>query len=136
MKTMLRILVPISLLLFNINITYAQTNSWEEVNSGIYGGKVEVLAISDSGHIFAGTNRGGIYRSTDNGDNWIQINNGLTNSWVTSLAISDSGYIFAGAGDVFRSTDNGDNWTQINNGLINNYVVIERKLISVLKIIY
>ena len=119
MRTLLRILVVILLPLFNINITYAQTNFWEEVNNGIYGGGVFTLAINKSGHIFAGTHRGGIYRSLDSGDNWSQVNNGLTtNAWVTSLDITDSGYVFTGTSSgIYLSTNNGDNWTVINTGL-------------------
>ena len=98
MKTMLRILVVIFLPLSNINITHAQTNFWEEVNTGLYGGSVISLAINDSGHIFAGTYDGGIFRSTDNGNNWLATNNGFieTDLWITSFAINDSGHVFAG----------------------------------------
>ena len=64
MKPILRILVVISLPLSNINIIYAQTNFWEEVNNGLYGGEVEVLAINNSGHVFAVT-FASVFRSTD-----------------------------------------------------------------------
>ncbi len=73
--------------------------------------------------IFAGTAGGGIFRSTDNGENWQQFNSGLTNTHVTSLAIDASkGQIFAGTmgGNVFRSTNNGENWTLLNSGLNTN----------------
>jgi len=56
---------------------------------------VNFLAISESGHVFAGT--GDVYRSTDNGNNWKKINNGLPDdTGVGPLAINDSGHIFAG----------------------------------------
>ncbi len=104
MKPILRILVVISLPLSNINIIYAQTNFWEEVNNGLYGGEVEVLAINDSGHVFVGFQIfGGIYRSTDNGDNWSYI---LTDNSAYALAINNSGHVFAVTfASVFRSTD-------------------------------
>jgi photosystem II stability/assembly factor-like uncharacterized protein len=75
------------------------------------------LAINSSGHIFAGTSGGGVFRSTDNGDNWVQINQGIAGQglYIYSLAINSSGYIFAGTADgVFQSTVNGANWVQIN----------------------
>ena len=76
--------------------------------------------------VFAGTNGGGIFYSSDNGTNWTQINNGLTMLYVYALIEHDS-YIFAGTyhegtlngGGVFRSDDNGQNWIAINNGLSN-----------------
>jgi len=125
MKPILRILVVISLPLSNINIINAQTNFWEEVNNGLYGGDVSSLVINDSGHIFAGTGND-VYRSINNGDNWNKINNGLPDNanfrtGIRSLAINQSGYVFAGyeGYGVFRSIDNGDNWTEINNGITN-----------------
>ena len=55
------------------------------------------LAINSSGDIFAGTfEGGGVYRSTDNGENWTLVNNGLTNTYVYALAINAGGEIFAG----------------------------------------
>ncbi len=47
-------------------------DSWEQTN-GPYGGNIDALAINSSGHIFAGDNEGGVFRSTDNGGNWIAI---------------------------------------------------------------
>ena len=115
---MLRILVVLSLSLFIINITYAQTNFWEEVNNGLYGGSntsVPALAINDSGHVFAGTGSG-VFRSIDNGNDWAEINNGLQKRVVRSLAINDSDHVFAAialSGGIYRSTDNGDSWAQV-----------------------
>lgn len=60
---------------------------WQQTN-GPYGGLVGSFAINSSGHIFAGTYTGGVFRSTDNGDNWMPINTGLTNIYIWSLAIN------------------------------------------------
>ena len=69
---------------------------WQQTN-GPYGGEVQSLAINSSGHIFAGTFRGGIFRSEDNCENWTKIT-GITSqwSWVKSIAINSSDHIFAG----------------------------------------
>jgi len=68
--------------------------------------------------IFAGTQGGGVFRSSDNGDTWIQVNSGLTNQSILSLTVGGTN-VFAGTiGDgVFVSADNGDNWTAVNTGL-------------------
>ncbi|QKK00293.1 MAG: hypothetical protein HND40_12255 [Ignavibacteriota bacterium] len=91
---------------------------WEQTN-GPYGGLVYDLAINSSGHIFAGSQYRGVFRSTDNGENWIPKNNGLTASRIYSITINSSNHIFVGTyqNGVFRSTDNGENWIQINNGI-------------------
>jgi hypothetical protein len=66
---------------------------------------VRSLAINSSGHIFAGTGGGGVFRSTDNGGSWAPVNVGLTNLDVRSLASDSSRYIFAATigGGIFRS---------------------------------
>ena len=81
----------------------AQTDFWEQTN-GPFGGTISAFAINSAGDIFAGT-AGGVFRTTDNGDNWNEINTGLTNSNVSALATNSTGHIFAGTSGagVFRS---------------------------------
>ena len=83
---------------------------------------INSLAISDN-NIFAGTERGGIFLSTDNGSSWAAVNNGLTSIYVLSLAVSGTN-IFAGTyrDGVFLSTNNGTNWTAVNNGLMGTLI--------------
>ena len=108
----------------SLNTEVAAQNFWQQTN-GPYGGTIEALAIKNSnGHFFAGTDGGGIFRSTDSGSNWTPINTGLTNTQVLSLAINSSGDIFAGTfgGGVFRSTDNGNVWVDVSTDLTNKYI--------------
>jgi len=91
---------------------------WAQTN-GPQGGDGIALATNASGHVFVGTQGGGIFRSTDNVETWTGVNSGLTATNVRALAINAvSGHIFAGTfSGVFRSTDNGDSWIPVNNGL-------------------
>src|SRR6266576_6503661 len=93
-------------------------NFWAQTN-GPRGGDVITSATNASGHVFVGTQGGGVFRSADNGETWTGINNGLTDTNVRALAINSTGHIFGGtwSSGVFRSTDNGDSWTAVNNGL-------------------
>jgi len=87
---------------------------------------VYALAVS-GGNLFAGTERGGVLLSTDNGTSWTQ--SGLTNTNVGALAVSGTN-LFAGTspngggsgGGVFLSTNNGTSWTAVNTGLTNTSV--------------
>ena len=99
-------------LLFAANNSFSQGDFWEQTN-GPLGGDILSLTINGDGHIFAGNRGGGVFRSTDNGDNWTVINTGLPDfTFVFALAINGAGHIFAGTdgNGMFRSTDNGDNW--------------------------
>ena len=98
-------------------------NFWIQTN-GPQGGDGIALARNSIGHIFVGTQGGGVFRSTDNAETWTGINNGLTATNVRALAISPTDHIFAGTfGGVFRSTDNGDHWIAVNNGLEFPFVI-------------
>jgi len=87
---------------------------WERTN-GPFGGVVQALAVNASGHIFAGTYGGGIFRSRDHGATWARVGIGLPLFYTGVLAVNASGFIFAGISDgtsdgVFRSTDDGETW--------------------------
>ena len=98
-------------------------NFWMQTN-GPQGGDGIALARNSIGHVFVGTQGGGVFRSIDNAETWTGINNGLTATNVRALAISPVDHIFAGTfGGVFRSTDNGDHWIAVNNGLEFPFVI-------------
>ncbi len=82
-----------------------------------------VLAVDPSAPntLYAGTQKGGVYKTTDGGLSWGQCNSGLTDSFVRTLAIKpdDPDVLFAGtnSGGIFK-TDNGcSSWVASNSGL-------------------
>ncbi|MCX6230806.1 MAG: T9SS type A sorting domain-containing protein [Bacteroidetes bacterium] len=107
----------ILLLIFTLSSFSFTQAQWQQTNGPI-GGTIGALAINGN-NIFAGTDEGGVFLSTNNGTNWSAVNTGLTNNLIYSLAISGSN-IFAGTnGGIFFSSNNGANWTAVNNGLTN-----------------
>src|SRR5215510_9537599 len=70
-------------------------NFWMQTN-GPHGGEGIALARNSIGHVFVGTQGGGVFRSTDNAETWSGVNNGLTDTNVRALAISPVDHIFAG----------------------------------------
>jgi hypothetical protein len=91
--------------------------SWDEKNSGLTNTNVTALT-SFGGYLFAGTSQGsvgGIYISSDNGNNWTLS---LNDAWISSFLYVGSN-IFAGSvgNGIWRSTNYGNYWTQINDGL-------------------
>jgi hypothetical protein len=91
--------------------------NWDEKNTGLTNTNVTVIA-SVGIYLYAGTSQGsvgGIYRSSDNGNNWTLS---LNDAWISSFLIIGSN-IFAGSvgNGVWRSTNYGNSWSQINDGL-------------------
>lgn len=91
-------------------------NNSEVVNS--------IIEDTITGVMFCGTinyfSGGGIYISTDGGNNWVQ--DGLTGHFVSSLALNSTGDLFAGTrggdfgtGGVFKMPYGQTEWIQLNN---------------------
>jgi ligand-binding sensor domain-containing protein len=52
--------------------------------------------------LYAGTN-GGVFKSTDDGNNWSAVNTGLSNTSIRALAVDGNNTLYAGTdgGGVF-----------------------------------
>jgi ligand-binding sensor domain-containing protein len=87
--------------------------------SGPFGGLIEALAVDSAGTVLAGTSRGGMFRSTDQGQTWSPANAGLGSSKVSTIAVHRSGTWFAAlrGAPVCRSTNQGTTWINANAGL-------------------
>jgi hypothetical protein len=98
-------------------------NNWTQIFLGGSGGDVVLCLAVNGNNFFAGTDNGGIFRSTNNGLNWALTS--LDNVSVLSLTINNNN-IFAGVaiwswshGGVFLSSDNGDSWILKKQGMSN-----------------
>jgi photosystem II stability/assembly factor-like uncharacterized protein len=90
-------------------IAWAQ-ESWEPLN-GPYLGRVFALCLDGSGSIIAGTESGGLFSSSDNGDSWTYAD--LSLQIVRTLYRHSNGTIYAGLQNgLMVSTDDGVNWEQ------------------------
>jgi uncharacterized repeat protein (TIGR01451 family) len=89
------------------------------------GGTVHSLAIDPStpATVYAGTEAGGVFKSTDSGGSWTAVNTGLTNLDVRALAIDPSTPATTYAGTygagVFKSVNSGETWAPVHSGLTN-----------------
>jgi len=119
MKNKLKIHKRISFIVSTILFLAASDTShsqWVQTTGPEYGGVVYSFTTSGS-NLFAGTEKGGVFQSTDNGTNWKLSSSGLPITSVTALT-SVIDILFAGSGTgVFRSVNNGINWTEVNSGL-------------------
>lgn len=95
--------------------------NWTYSNNGMTNAQLTCLTVSGN-NVFAGSESGGVYRSSDNGATWTPVNNGLVNLTIHTLC-SNSGSVFAGTSSgVHITTDNGDNWTKISTSSIGNVI--------------
>jgi uncharacterized protein (TIGR03437 family) len=100
----------------------ADQYTWERpANNGLTNRNVNKLAALGN-NLFAATN-GGVFVSSDGGENWMAVNNGLTIQTVNALAVLGAS-LYAGAvapagqvAEVFVTDDNGQNWRRLGNGL-------------------
>ncbi len=89
---------------------------------GIYGRNISSVKVVGDRFI-AGTEKGGIFISTDKGDSWIEKKTCLKEYNVTSIAVCGN-KVFAGTNldGLYVSTDMGETWTQNQAGKSVNYI--------------
>jgi hypothetical protein len=98
------------------------------MNTGLVNQNITALAIDPltPATLYAGTDGGGVFRSTDGGAHWAKVSSGLGNMKIYCLAVDPRtpSILYAGSygGGVFRSTNSGTTWTAVNAGLTNPYV--------------
>ena len=98
-------------------------NTWTKVVHGLSlndASRVEGLALSSTGEVYASVYNSGVYMSNDNGDNWTSIGDGLPDfENLYDIICSDNSNLFVaidGQG-IYRTSNNGTSWQQVNNGI-------------------
>src|SRR4030095_6139086 len=92
------------------------SNAQFEPTGGPFGAGAVYCLFASGNDLFAGTQNGGVFKTTNNGDNWIQINNGMGSQLVNTLTGLNN-YLFAGTSTgLYRSLDGGANWVPVNYG--------------------
>jgi hypothetical protein len=86
------------------------------LNDGLTELDIRAFAVRDT-FLLAGSNGGGVFRSTLRERSWTSVNDGIDDQVINTLVVKGSA-IFAGTYEgVYRSTNNGSNWTTANDGL-------------------
>ena len=94
-------------------------SGWVQTN-GPYGGEILTFYVAPKGVLFAGTEGGGIFRSTDRGNSWTPINTGLLyepgEGFTGVPALVQKGEtLYAGTRDtLYASTDGGNTWHRVS----------------------
>ncbi len=102
---------------------------WVQCGPVNIGGRINCIAVHpfDDDIIFTGTAGGGVFKTTDGGDNWIPITDDLTHLPVAHIVFdpTDPDVMYVGTGDVniggtvwvgngvYKSTDGGETWNYL-----------------------
>ena len=75
--------------------------------------------------IISGSKEGGVFKSTDGGDNWVHLKNGLPTNYIGKIdfavSAADPDRVYAnieasdGQGGLYRSNDRGENWEFVSD---------------------
>jgi photosystem II stability/assembly factor-like uncharacterized protein len=123
MRKRLYLFAQLTFLLLMANLAntriYAATGTWRSC-SGLAGGTIYAMAIDPKNPavVYAGTQFGGAFRSSNGGASWSAINTGLSALSIYSLAIDPQipSTLYAGSYDgIYKTTDSGNNWRQVND---------------------
>ncbi len=110
---------------------------WENIGPTNIGGRITTIAVdpNDQDIIYAGASRGGVFKTTNGGDDWVPIFDEQLFLAIGDIEIdpNNSEVIYVGTGDkeisglpaigdgVYKSEDGGENW--VNIGLENKRII-------------
>lgn len=81
--------------------------------------KILSMDVNDNA-IYAGTEKNGIFKSTDDGISWSKLNNGLPERYNALSILALESKILLGSDELYTSIDEGENWSK-NNSFPNIY---------------
>lgn len=114
-------LIVLSMSGFDAPAANAQSGVW--TTNGPEGATVNDLAVDPlvANTVYAGTDAGGVFKSTDAGGSWTAVNNGLPGLRIFAVAVdpqvSTTLYASVAESGVFKSLDGGENWTDVSTGI-------------------
>lgn len=85
--------------------------------TGPIGGRITSLVRGDATLLYAGTETGGVYVSSNNGDSWALANQGLDKLAITALAALDgtsTAYVATTDG-IYKTVNSGALWAKVMN---------------------
>ena len=89
---------------------------WTKSGQGVTDPFILTLTTGKDGAIYAGTFRGGVFRSRDRGKSWQAVNRGLKRLEIKALLAVGDG-VYAGTGDGVYRLAVADRWSVVTTGL-------------------
>jgi photosystem II stability/assembly factor-like uncharacterized protein len=120
MKQIYRIaFAQLLMMLLAVTGARAQETFWRQLEYP-YGGNVFFFITAPNGTIYTGTERNGMFRSTDEGATWTQFGPADAGDIYPTLVTPDGAIFIAtdDRGGIFRTTDDGATWAQTAQGAL------------------
>ncbi len=116
------LLVSTLLFIFTLHAT-SQQIKWEQTQGPVGGIPISMIVGTD-GTLYIGTIGGGIFLSSDNGNNWFTHNTGLADRYPYALLEIPSKMLFAGTNDsgIYRSPGLGQPWERVETANISEKI--------------
>jgi photosystem II stability/assembly factor-like uncharacterized protein len=116
-KIQMKSISTLCIFIVMIGHAFFSNAQWQQTN-GPHGGYVSCYANNDD-EIYVGTQYGGVFRSTNNGESWTARNNGLRSYDINCIAMdNDNLYVgtrLGGFDGVHHSIDDGATWETYPN---------------------
>ncbi|MBX7044996.1 MAG: hypothetical protein K1X86_04085 [Ignavibacteria bacterium] len=87
---------------------------WEEFSNGLYGTDISGFYFHDS-TIYLSSYTGGVYKSTDWGNNWFPSNSGLNTLEVITLCFLDNTIVAGTEQGAHISRNKGESWVELKD---------------------
>lgn len=90
---------------------------WMKINNGLTNLQITSLVALDSVSVMAGTNGGGIFKTTNKGNSWTSVNNAILHHLDIKGLVKAGNRIIhiAESGGVYASDDQGTSWIDFND---------------------
>ena len=96
--------------------------NWTDLGEPIGIGTIQSMVFHDSNTGWLGSTQGGIYKTTDGGQNWEVMDTTQFNTLVNLRFLNDQTGFAAIQKKLAKTTDGGQNWTVINENAFGNHI--------------
>ena len=110
--------------LFGFDIQNSRLYPWGKTSLGLLDPKerlthrfFRVVTVNHKGHIFLGTQDGGLFRSTDHGVSWHPLSRTLPNDSIRGVVAYQAGLFVATGRGIFKLSKQERRWNPVNTGL-------------------